>query len=84
MYSLGSRIIEKKAYLFLLATSLRLHYTSFCYSEVGVHRVLCLKGLSFLFNGNWAIIIMEIEMFCGFQQSNFFLAELAPLIHSEI
>lgn len=73
MYSLGSRVIEKKAYIFLLATSLRLHYTSFNYNEVGLHRVLCLKGLNFLFNGNWGVII-DPEMLCDFQQNSFFLA----------
>lgn len=70
MYSLGGRVIEKKAYMFLLATGLRLHYT-FSYNEVEVHRVLCLKGLNFLFNGNWGVIT-EAEMLCGFQQNIFF------------
>ena len=51
-YSLGRRVIEKKTYMFLLATSLILHCNSFSYNEVGVHRFICLKGLNFLFNGN--------------------------------
>ena len=43
IYSIGIRVTEKKAEMFLPATTLRLHYISFNYCEVGVHSVLCLK-----------------------------------------